>query len=123
MDATPEDDESVVGDECHIVSGKPIGPRYDSEYPVEEIDSYLNLILMCRVHHKMVDDQAETFTADILHQHESWVVQALELAAFSENLSVTSSIGSTFLKVKESMPELISEMKEDLSKEGNFFIV
>ena len=63
MDAAPQDDESVVGDECHIVSGKPNGPRYGPTFPVDELDSFSNLILLCRVHHKMIDDQSETFTA------------------------------------------------------------
>lgn len=126
MDATPQDDESVVGDECHIVSGKPNGPRYDPEFPVDQIDSYANLILLCRVHHKMIDDQSETFTEDILRQlkanHEKWVADALESATFLERLPVTKSIEAAFLKVKASMPELIAEMKEDLTKEGNEFI-
>jgi hypothetical protein len=132
MDATSEDDESVVGDECHIVSGKPKGPRYDSEFPVDEIDSYTNLILLCRVHHKMIDDQSETFSADILRKlkenHEKWVADALESASLLEGLSTTRSNEAAFLKVKASMPELIAEMKEDLSREGDevireFFIV
>jgi hypothetical protein len=132
MDATPEDDESVVGDECHIISGKPSGPRYKPEFPIDQVDHYANLILLCRVHHKMIDDQSETFTADIIHKlkanHERWVTDALSSATFSENLTVTKSIKAAFLKVKTSMPELIAEMKEDLTKEGNefnreFFIV
>jgi hypothetical protein len=125
MDATPQDDESVVGDECHIVSSKPDGPRYDPQFPVDQIDFYTNLILLCRVHHKMIDDQSETFTADILHQlkanHEKWVADALESATLIESLPVTKSIEAAFLKVKASMPELILEMKKDLTDEGNAF--
>jgi hypothetical protein len=37
VDATPEDDESIVGDECHIVSKKENGPRYDSSYPNDKL--------------------------------------------------------------------------------------
>lgn len=77
IDATLQDDESVVGDECHIVSSRQNGPRYDSSYPQEKLDSCENLILLCRIHHKMVDDQEETYSADILRQmksnHEVWV--------------------------------------------------
>ena len=36
--ATRADPESVVGDECHIVSGKAFGPRYDASFPIEELD-------------------------------------------------------------------------------------
>jgi hypothetical protein len=77
VDATIADSESVVADECHIVSGKALGPRYDSAFPSERLDEVDNLVLFCRVHHKMVDDQLETYTVDILRQlkanHEKWV--------------------------------------------------
>ena len=36
--ATRADPESVVGDECHVVSGKAFGPRYDASFPIEELD-------------------------------------------------------------------------------------
>lgn len=126
MDETPQDDESVVGDECHIVSGNPNGPRYDPEFPIDKIDSYLNLILLCRIHHKMIDDQPKKFSANFLHRlkenHERWVAETLESATSFKKFSVTKSLESIFLKVKSSMPELIVEMKEDLIKEGNNFI-
>ena len=71
------DDESVVGDECHIVSAKPQGPRNDPVFPNDRLDEPENLILLCRVHHKMVDDQYETYTIELLQKlkvnHEKWV--------------------------------------------------
>lgn len=77
IDATARDDESVVGDECHIRSARENGPRHDSAYPRDSLDSYENLVLLCRTHHKMVDDQEDTYTAQILRQmkasHEVWV--------------------------------------------------
>src|SRR5262245_55221876 len=79
--ATPHDDESVVGEECHIVSAQMNGPRYDPALLKQTLDSYNNLILLCRVHHKMVDDQSETYTVAILEQiktnHEKWVAEKL----------------------------------------------
>ena len=40
-----------------------------------------NLVLLCRTHHKMVDDQHETYTAEVLHKikanHEKWVSSTL----------------------------------------------
>ena len=81
VNATRVDPESVVGDECHIVSGKAQGPRYDPAFPVEHVDDVDNVVLFCRVHHKMVDDQVETYTVDALRQlkanHEKWVSSAL----------------------------------------------
>lgn len=81
VDATVEDSESVVGDECHIVSSKVHGPRHDPSYPKDKFDLYENLILLCRIHHKMIDDQSETYSTGILRQmksnHEVWVTQKL----------------------------------------------
>lgn len=81
IDATALDSDSVVGEECHIVSGKGQGPRYDPSFPIERIDEPENLILLCRVHHKMADDQCETYTAHLLQSlktnHEAWVASTL----------------------------------------------
>lgn len=81
VEATLEDDESIIGDECHIVSNKVKGPRFDPNYPDSEIDSYENLILLCRIHHKQIDDQYTTYTAEILKQikenHKKWVSKQL----------------------------------------------
>ncbi len=81
VDATIADNESVVGDECHIVSGQGEGPRYDKAFPSGQLDGPGNLILLCRVHHKMVDDQHETYTVDLLRtvkaNHEKWVSSIL----------------------------------------------
>ncbi len=81
IDSTEKDDESVIADECHIISSRPNGPRYDPFYPADKLDSYDNMILLCRTHHKMVDDQTATFAADILRRmksdHEVWVSQKL----------------------------------------------
>lgn len=81
IDPTTADPESVVGDECHIISGAKGGPRHTSELPTDDIDSLSNLILLCRVHHKMIDDQEETYTVSLLHNiksnHEKWVSEKL----------------------------------------------
>jgi hypothetical protein len=66
--ATAHDSEAVVGDECHIVSETPGGPRYDPTYSVEKLEDYDNQILLCRVHHKRVDDRSDTYTTDILRK-------------------------------------------------------
>ncbi len=107
VNATPVDDESVVGDECHIVSSLPNGPRYDASYPRRKLDSYENLILLCRVHHKMVDDQADTYTtADILRQmkanHETWVSKKLTGEPELKPLK--------FRRIKQGIPAYLSRL-------------
>lgn len=95
VDASAVDSESVVGDECHIVSGAPSGPRHSPDLNPETIDSLANLILLCRVHHKLVDDQSETFTADMLRQlkanHEKWVKDRLDQSTQPERVRIVRS--------------------------------
>ena len=81
VDKSDVDHEVVVGEECHIVSGAKGGPRYDPAYPESKIDSLSNLVLLCRVHHKVVDDQVGTYPTDKLSaikaHHEEWVEKRL----------------------------------------------
>lgn len=77
IDQTLQDAESVIGEECHIVSAAVGGPRYQARYPSDRIDLPENLVLLCAVHHKMVDDQREHYSAEVLRtmkrHHEMWV--------------------------------------------------
>jgi hypothetical protein len=81
MDATDTDDESLIGEECHIVGKSTDGPRGDISFPEEQLNKYGNLILLCRVHHKIVDDQPNTYSVELLKrlktEHEEWVRQSL----------------------------------------------
>lgn len=122
MDATPQDSESVVGEECHIISGKPNGPRYNHEFRIDKIDSYSNLILLCGIHHKIIDDHPEKYTAEFLLQlkagHERRIKETLKSVSSYESLSMAKSIEAKFMKVKSLMPELIADIKKGLTKEG-----
>jgi hypothetical protein len=74
-------DESVVGDECHIIGEKPGAARGHLGVGRKDLDEYDNLILLCKVHHKLVDDQPETYPVDKLRAmkaaHELWVKEKL----------------------------------------------
>jgi hypothetical protein len=80
-DETQTDDPSIVGDEAHIVAREEDGPRGKSLLTREERDKYDNLILMCKVHHKIIDDQPLEYTVEKLHQmktdHLEWVIKNL----------------------------------------------
>lgn len=82
VDASETDDESVIGDVCHIVDKSPSGPRGNSPLSLEQRGKYDNLILLCKVHHKIVDDQPKTHTMERLKEikaaHEQWVRESLE---------------------------------------------
>lgn len=65
-----------IGDECHIISERPNGPRHVSDYS-KDFDDYINLILLCKNHHKTVDELWETYSIDLLKtikaNHENWI--------------------------------------------------
>jgi hypothetical protein len=59
---------TVIGNICHIKGLSPGGPRYDPNQTDEERNSFENLILLCGVHHKIVDDQPDKFTVEALQK-------------------------------------------------------
>ena len=73
-EGTDTDAPSVFGEEAHIVGQSPNGPRAGN---IADVDSYANLILLCRKHHKQVDDQVGYYTVERLREikrkHEEWV--------------------------------------------------
>jgi hypothetical protein len=73
--------DSIVGDEAHICGHSEGGPRFNPTMPPDLRDGYDNLILLCKGHHKLVDDNPDIFSPDLLremkHLHESRVSRAL----------------------------------------------
>lgn len=82
MDASETDDESLIGEECHIVARELNGPRGESSLTPETRDKYDNLILLCNIHHKMIDDQPSTYSVQVLKEmkilHEKGVRESLQ---------------------------------------------
>lgn len=64
-----DDDPSIVGDEAHIIARKEAFTRgdHDSLTP-EQRDHYSNLILLCKIHHKQIDDQPIYYTVECLRE-------------------------------------------------------
>lgn len=76
-DETEADDATHVGENCHIHADSNDGPRAEPAMSMEARNSYANLILLCRNHHKIIDSQVATYSAKILQEmkrsHEAWV--------------------------------------------------
>jgi hypothetical protein len=74
----------TIGDEAHIISEKENGPRsrFKYNFPIERIDDYENLILLCKNHHKEIDSDENYFTKEfvtkIKSKHEKWVQESLK---------------------------------------------
>jgi hypothetical protein len=80
-DATAYDDPSILGEECHIVGDKPSSARFNDPLPQDERDLYQNLLILCSKCHKIIDDQENSYSVDVLRQlkaaHEQWVRETL----------------------------------------------
>ena len=79
--------EFNIGEECHIISGRRNGPRHKPN--IGTYDSFDNLILLCRNHHKEIDELTKTYTEELLRyiklNHEKWVQETLDNAINTEN--------------------------------------
>src|SRR4051812_30885648 len=83
-----EDDEVVVGKECHIVAQGDGGPRAPATLGSQELeryrhlttdrDGYANLILLCGVHHDVIDGDATAYTVERLVRMKQEHEQAVE---------------------------------------------
>jgi hypothetical protein len=75
-DAKSGDRDVVLGEEAHLVSEEPNGPRF-RPMPKKEVDAYANLMLLCPSDHKIVDEQVTSYTEQRLQtlkrEHEKWV--------------------------------------------------
>ncbi|MBQ9246450.1 Fic family protein [bacterium] len=65
---------SVVGDICHIEAAEEDGPRFNKDSNNKYRCSYENLILLCKKHHKIIDDNVAIYDVELLkkikYQHE-----------------------------------------------------
>jgi len=75
-----DSDEFNIGEECHIISSKLNGPRHKPN--IDNYDTSDNLILLCRNHHKEIDELTDTYSEELLRyiklNHENWVKNTLE---------------------------------------------
>ncbi len=65
------DQGSVIGVICHIHGQRPGSARYIAQLSPTFVHSLDNLVLLCPIHHKQVDDHEDTYTADWLRQRKA----------------------------------------------------
>lgn len=75
--------DSIIGVEAHIVAKKKDGPRGINNLLMDKRDEYDNLILLCSIHHKVIDDHPDEYSIEMLHKiktdHEEWVKNNLHI--------------------------------------------
>ena len=92
-------EKSIVGVVCHIKGDKPGSARHDSTQAPHARQGIDNLILLCSNHHKIIDDDVETYTVECLLKmklaHESEATPLPGPAATgTDQVSVDQSVTS-----------------------------
>lgn len=89
---------TVVGEVCHIKAQNAGGPRFDPRQSEDERHAFENLILLCSVHHRVVDDQSRTYSVELLsemkemHERDGDIELSMEAARMAQNLIEQSRI-------------------------------
>lgn len=120
-----------IGEICHIISERPNGPRYQDG--INDYDSFNNLIILCRNHHKEIDDPANITKysiealQDIKQKHEEWVSQRLlkdrnnSLSLIKNGNELVSILGAGIVKTyndnpySEDIAEYIGNIIDDIT--------
>src|SRR5579872_613112 len=82
-EGTGNDAPVVVGEVAHIVARHTDGPRGSEPFQGVDRDVLENLILLCPVHHTIIDQRSQTYTVEVLqqmkNQHEQYIKAQLDL--------------------------------------------
>lgn len=80
----------LIGEQAHIISSKPNGPRGGTPIAQSKIDSYENLILLCPTHHAEIDKDTNSWTVEKLKEtkkiHEEKVKIGLDNTNIRHNM-------------------------------------
>jgi hypothetical protein len=113
------DEPSIIGEMAHIVAEKREGPRGKHDLTDEERNRHTNLILLCRDHHKIVDDQPLTYSIPVLREmktkHEAQVRATPADVTASIDTLHEETVYSTFLPVK-SLPAVVFKGQCDFAQ-------
>jgi hypothetical protein len=106
-----QDNTSFLGQAAHIIGDSRQGPRGRSSMSDEDRDKYTNLILLCGVHHKVIDDQPRTYSIPVLqqmkHDHEERMRDRNGRPVVSSSPSFKNeTIHSTLLPITH-LPEVV----------------
>lgn len=81
-----------IGEQAHIVGEKEDAARGKSNLPIEDRNSYTNIILLCPNHHTEIDKNEADWSIEKLYtakiNHELWVQQTL--AEYSDSKKVVA---------------------------------
>ncbi len=107
-EAHSEEDKAVnTGFAAHITAASPKGPRYDPALSSKERKSIRNGIWLCGTCAKLIDSDSPKYAVEILR---AWKTVA---EAGDEREAAKMAV---FSKLEKIMPELLEEMRKDLTE-------
>jgi len=89
---------TITGDICHIKAQNAGGPRFDPNQTDEERHSFENLLLLCKVCHRIVDDRPDIHTVELLqemkemHERNGDIELSIEQAQMAQRLYAQSQL-------------------------------
>lgn len=89
---------SVVGDICHIKGQKPGSARYDERQTEKERNSYNNILILCKVHHKVIDDDEESYSVKRLLKIK---VSHIEKMSSKEIIYISDETAKLFSNIQD----------------------
>lgn len=103
--------DTVTGKICHIKARSPKGPRFDPSQTDDERHGFANLLLLCGVHHDVVDDPSRSreYTVNALTQMKAEHERrgAIELSQDDSRRACKLLDGYLQLTVKEDAQSIV----------------
>jgi hypothetical protein len=99
------DGNSVLVQVCHIEGDKPDSARYRKDQPDRERHGFANLILLCGTHHKIIDDDEESYTVERLRKIKAQAEAATPSPDNDENERVGKLLFTQILEHLEAIRE------------------
>ncbi len=92
---------TITGDICHIKAQHAGGPRYDPKQAEDERHAFENLLLLCKVCHRIVDDRPDIHTVELLqeikemHERNGDIELSMDAARMAQKLYTTNQVSIT----------------------------
>ena len=103
-----------IGVAAHITAASPSGPRFDPSLTPNERQAAENGIWLCQSCAKLVDNDPIRYGVDSLRRWKS-LAETTAAHELESRSSTTTNSDQKFIKLENLMPDLISEMRKDLT--------
>ncbi len=103
-----------IGVAAHITAASSTGPRFEMSITDAERKSIDNGIWLCQSCAKLIDNDIEVYTVEKL-RHWKMLAEAITSQELSSSFGIINDFGKAIQKCDRLMPDLMNEMRQDLS--------